>query len=624
MGKIEMDMTGTSRLVSFRRLVFEAIPEICIFQLLSGIVLLGLVLFLEWLIKLVAEAGGKAFTTSNILEYVLSWRGPVLLLLVMLLVAVYVIFEIFANILMCDDILCGRKVRLRDEIGKAIRSMRKFFNPAGIGILIYIFLAVPLAGIGFSISLSKNYRLPNFIMSFIRSKPLIHAGYIAGILVLAYLGLRWIFSLHEVLIDDITPAEAKKTSAKILKEHWKHFIPLMLITAVVLVLINIGFGLLLKLPEMRLEAVAGRFPNRYYVDIHAIMNGTATDLDYQVAGYRFICIFVVMGGAYLMSILAMLSGSYFLLRFTRCYREYTREEPGQWQGRSKRYRLVLSILILAGSLVGLFFLSLLSGILFNKVVEREKPVQIVAHRAGGSMAPENSLEGLADAITHGCYGSETDAQRTSDGHYIINHDNDFSRLCGVSKAPGDLTLKEIRGLTITDPTTGETAPVPTVEEMLDTIKGRVKLFLELKGPSADRQMADDLVKLIKEKDCLEDVALMSLNSEVIDYIETTYPEFETGVVLFGGIGDISRLNCDILIMEEDMASDARIGQIHDSGKQAIVWTVNTEDDMYRFLDSECDAVITDEVELAQQVQELLDKRSDLQMIRDRFENIFTD
>ena len=123
---------SSGRLVTFGRLVFESIPEMYGFQLLTGILLALLSFFLGWLVNLVAEAGGSAFTTSNIRDYVLSWRGPVLLVLGIIMVAVFVIFEIFANIYMCDDIICGRQVKIRGEIGKGFRAMKKFINPGGI------------------------------------------------------------------------------------------------------------------------------------------------------------------------------------------------------------------------------------------------------------------------------------------------------------------------------------------------------------------------------------------------------------------------------------------------------------------------------------------------------------
>ena len=262
--------------------------------------------------------------------------------------------------------------------------------------------------------------------------------------------------------------------------------------------------------------------------------------------------------------------------------------------------------------------SMAVGTGLTSLFDKRNSVKIVAHRAGGVMAPENSLEGLKCAIEHECYGSETDAQRTADGEYIINHDDSFKRLTGVDRMPGEMTLDEIRKLTITDPVTGKQANVPTVEEMLDIIKGREKLFLELKGRSADKKMVDDLVRLIREKNCVQDVILISLKYSVIDYAKAAYPEFETGILIFGGIGDVSRLNCDIIIMEEEMASDRRISQIHANGKRAFVWTVNTEGGLYRAMRSECDGIITDKVELAQSVQKKVESRSDLQRLRDQF------
>jgi glycerophosphoryl diester phosphodiesterase len=210
----EKDPKSNNHLVSFGRLVFESIPEMYGFQLLTGIILAALSFVLGWLVNLVAEAGGSAFTTSNIRDYVLSWRGPVLLVLGIIMVAVFVSIEIFANICMCDDIICGRSVSIRGEIGKGFRAIRKFFNPGGISILIYLLLAVPLVGVGFSVSLTSRFRIPNFIMDFIRARPLFHAAYIALLIVLVIVGIRWLFCLHAVLVDDMKPGEAKKSVSK--------------------------------------------------------------------------------------------------------------------------------------------------------------------------------------------------------------------------------------------------------------------------------------------------------------------------------------------------------------------------------------------------------------------------
>lgn len=66
-----------------------------------------------------------------------------------------------------------------------------------------------------------------------------------------------------------------------------------------------------------------------------------------------------------------------------------------------------------------FPISVLLGLFYHQIFDRETPVRIIAHRAGGIMASENSIEGLYAAMEHGCYASEIDVQRTKDGHYII-------------------------------------------------------------------------------------------------------------------------------------------------------------------------------------------------------------
>jgi Glycerophosphoryl diester phosphodiesterase len=53
-----------------------------------------------------------------------------------------------------------------------------------------------------------------------------------------------------------------------------------------------------------------------------------------------------------------------------------------------------------------------------------------------------------------------------------------------------------------------------------------------------------------------------------------------------------------------------------------VWTINTEKGMYKFLDSHCDGIITDQVEMAERVQAALDNRSDLRLLQDRLEDFW--
>ena len=170
---------------------------------------------------------------------------------------------------------------------------------------------------------------------------------------------------------------------------------------------------------------------------------------------------------------------------------------------------------------------------------------------------------------------------------------------------------------------GALLSVPTLEELLDHGKGKVKLFLELKGESADYGMVRDVVNAVKERDMVDDVVLISLNYDVIEFAEDKYPEMETGVLIFGSMGDVTKLNCDMIIMEEEMAAvTSTVRRIHDAGKKAGVWTVNTRRSMKRFLDSEADMVITDDILMAIDVQNELDERTDYELVDDRSSDLW--
>ena len=131
-------------------------------------------------------------------------------------------------------------------------------------------------------------------------------------------------------------------------------------------------------------------------------------------------------------------------------------------------------------------------------------------------------------------------------------------------------------------------------------------------------MANDVIQIVKERDMLDECIFISLSYDLIDYIETTHPEATTGYLYYFSFGKVTGLNCDYLILEEQPATADMIIQIKSSGKKAIVWTVDSDNSLYRFLDSNVDGIITNEVKNAKTTQERLDSRTDVERIRDFF------
>ncbi len=609
---------NTSQNMSIRKLLFGALPEIWTFQVLLYLILAVPALILLSLIDWVAGLGGKVVTTADIRLFLLSWKLPVMLVLIFLLVLVYLVIELFSQIFFSDMILKGQKAGIFQCIANGIKSVNRFMNPAGIGIILFILIAAPLSGVGFFISLSESFYIPNFIFEVVLKNPLFTAAYYALILFFIWIAFRSVFVLHTVLLDKMTPKEGLKYSSKLVKENRFPFLKRIVISSLcVLAVIFIAGVFFDNLPGCLLGNWADTMPKNYRINIKEIIESGAgfSDLDKKVIVYRIISAFVVLLEKYLTAIVTLVAGGCLMLVISLSYMEYSGKGGQLLTDSPKNGRYGGKIALIVIMFVLFAFISTALGFYYNSIYGREEPVKIVAHRAGGIMAAENSIEGLHKAIEHGCYAAEIDVQRTKDGYYIINHDSDFERLTGVAKTPQEMTLSEIKELRIQDTTgNGKELEVPTFEEMLEVTKGNIKLFIELKG--GDHQMVDDLVRIIREKNCVEDTALISLNYDEIDYAETNYPEFETGTLFFASLGDVSRLNCDLIIMEEEAAIDINIYSIHKAGKQAMVWTVNTKDGMYKFLDSTIDGVVTDEIPLAEETQKRLDDRTDLEIIKD--------
>lgn len=607
---------------SFRRFALSALPEFWMFQLLASLFLFPLSR-LMWRFVRALTAKSGALTSSNYLRFLASWRAPVLLVLLFLLVMLYLLFELLAPIFLCNALLSGRQLRYRTALLDGLRSLRKFASPRGLLFLFYLAVLTPLTGVGFHISLTKKLYIPNFISEVIDTTPLYFLLYLLLMAVLFWLGYRMLFFLHAAILESRTPGAAFRRSSKLVTSNRlriaKELLPLLLFLAFIRLLAQ---GLFKFLPALVLIAREEKLLRG------AATLTTGTDLLLSAESraellYRFAAAFAVLLGNYLLSMVSLLCSSFFLLRFTRLFLLLAREQAPEEQPLPKSPRRTLLLAAMGGSLFFTALLSFVLSFLYAPLFAREQHTKLIAHRTGGYLAPENSVAGIVAAENAGAYGSETDVQRTSDGYYVINHDDNFKRLAGVNRTPQSMTFLEVRGLTLTDPHfPAEPYPVATLSDLLDACRGKEKLFIELKGVTADKKMADDVVRIVREKNMVSEVVIISLSYRVINYVETHYPEFDTGVLFFAGVGNLPKLNCDILLLEEESVSNARIAEAHAAGKQIGVWTVNDGNGLSRFLDSEVDYIITDDIRLAKETEQDLLSRTPYEVFEDRLGNFW--
>ncbi len=104
--------------------------------------------------------------------------------------------------------------------------------------------------------------------------------------------------------------------------------------------------------------------------------------------------------------------------------------------------------------------------------------QDLAHRGlydNEAGIPENSLMAFQRAIDFG-FGMEMDVQLTADGQLVVFHDAGTERMTGTAGRVSRMSLSELRSLRLI----GTDEIIPTFEEFLELVGGRVPLCIELK------------------------------------------------------------------------------------------------------------------------------------------------
>ena len=565
------------------------------YQLISMVIMGGLS-FLAGKLNgvLIRSAGRKAITSGDFTFLFRSWQGYVILLIGALVILFSIGIDVNGKILCAEKAIRGGKVNVFKTLLEAVKAMKLYFSPHGFWLALYLAAAVPLTGIGISVRYTENFYIPNFISSVIRSNRFYSVGTFLGIAALVYLGIKNLFILHFILIEHCSVKEASIRSKAMMKKNWWRV-------------------LLRSLETIALWAV---FLLAVFVITIFAINGCLSVFGGSEEGRRTILTGGLAVMTYLILQLAILMTPLMVTVLTRFFLSFREQKPVFLPRQEfKKSKIITSILSLAGIIFLCWLFGAVASLYFDQIFPAHSDGSLIYHRLGGNSAVENTLEGERNAILTGADGVETDIQRTKDGVYIIHHDNTFARLAGVKKSVSDLTFEEIRKLELKDKI-HDPQPVATLEEVLDLGKDHLHLYLELKGRTADRKMADDVIAMLQEKDMVDQCTIIGLNYELMSYVNSTYPDVETGLLYYFAYGSDDLLDVDLLILEEEIAGYGDILEHQLSGRKVLVWTVNTKKSASYFLKTRADGLISDEVPMLQEERLRMEEDSDAERILD--------
>lgn len=110
-------------------------------------------------------------------------------------------------------------------------------------------------------------------------------------------------------------------------------------------------------------------------------------------------------------------------------------------------------------------------------------------------APENSLAAFRRAVDAG-YGIELDVQLAKDEVPVVFHDFTLQRVCSAAGKICDFTAEELKQFHLN----GTKETIPTLQEVLELVQGRVPLLVEIKCPDLGTHVcekADEVLRSYK-------------------------------------------------------------------------------------------------------------------------------
>ncbi|WP_376797108.1 glycerophosphodiester phosphodiesterase [Thermogemmatispora sp.] len=249
----------------------------------------------------------------------------------------------------------------------------------------------------------------------------------------------------------------------------------------------------------------------------------------------------------------------------------------------------------------------------------ESVIQRIAHRGGALLAPENTLAAFRQALALPVDAIELDVQMSRDGQLIVFHDATVERLTEGRGNILDLDFAYLRALNVAARYPGgwpEPERIPTLREVLELIKGRRRIWIEIKpsrrGSVYGRYpgIAEAVVQELERSDMLSQAVVISFDWYLLPELRRLKPEIETGAILSEDIWDpqagqaldtlleqVRELGCSWLDVEVSLVQPQLPALVHAYGLKLGVWTVNSLEGLQRLAASGVDALTSDRPDL---------------------------
>ena len=208
---------------------------------------------------------------------------------------------------------------------------------------------------------------------------------------------------------------------------------------------------------------------------------------------------------------------------------------------------------------------------------------MIAHRGLSGIETENTNAAFIAAGNRSYFGIETDVHKTSDGKFVVIHDDETGRVAAENISVEGSSFDDLRKVKLHSPdgTFGRADMlIPTLKEYINTCKRyEKKAILELKNEFTSDEIKS-ICNEINEEEYLSEVIFISFCFDNLVRLREFYPG-QTVQFLIDDYSDdlpdlLSKHGFDLDIKYTSLTKE-RIETLHKNGIKVNCWTCNDKD-----------------------------------------------
>jgi glycerophosphoryl diester phosphodiesterase len=241
--------------------------------------------------------------------------------------------------------------------------------------------------------------------------------------------------------------------------------------------------------------------------------------------------------------------------------------------------------------------------------------QVIAHRGGSGLGPENTLAAFRRSLAAGADVLEMDVRSTADGNLVVLHDATVDRTTDGRGTVNEMTLAQLKTLDAgyrwtadqgrSFPFRGRGITVPTFSEVLETF-AETPMIAEIKEKRPE--VSQSVCEMLRRHGRMTSVLVASVHAGVLERFRQVCPAVATSagpsealwfyLLSRAGLASLyspamQALQVPVTFKGLAVVSRRFVAAAHARNLTVAVWTVNAEGIMRRLIAAGVDGIMTD-------------------------------